>query len=481
VKDNTVMTSTAPVRAPRALYQAVWRWHFIAGLMVMPLLVMMAITGGLYLFKDELSHAIYRSYYDVPARAQPMAHASVVIAKTQTALRGRVLQYTPPDRPDRSVQLIVRAPSGQALSAYADPYDGHFLGATSYGGVMQTIRKIHSLQYFGFWASCLIEIAAGWAIIMVGTGFYLWFPRGQKGGVVTLRGDPGSRMFWRDLHAVTGSFVGLIILFLALTGMPWSLFWGVKVQTWVGQHQLYAPKAPAYTQREEMLAIPTAPTAPLNSAEVASEFPWSMEKAQGPQSTMPGMPGMEAMPDMPGMATAPTPIGIDKALAEFRALGLKGSFGLVLPVGPKSAYVANYRPMKVRQTRTIYLDQYSGKVLGDVRFKDWYPGGKAIEWGTSVHQGREYAPVNRYIMLAGCVGILLLAVSSLTMWWKRRPKGKLGLPAAPADPRVAKVVLAIMLVVGVVFPLVGLSLVLALLADWIYGRLKAPPKPALGV
>jgi uncharacterized iron-regulated membrane protein len=292
-------------------------------------------------------------------------------------------------------------------------------------------------------------------------------------------------MFWRDLHAITGSVVGLIILFLACTGMPWSLFWGVKVQTWVGQHQLYAPKAPAYTQREEMLAIPTAPTAPLNSAEVASEFPWSMEKAQAPTSAMPGMPGMEAMPgmpgmeampNMPGMTMTPQPIGIDKALDEFRAMGLTGSFGLVLPLGPKSAYVGNYRPMKVRRTRTIYLDQYSGKVLADVRFKDWYPGGKAIEWGTSVHQGREYAPVNRYIMLAGCVGIILLAASSLTMWWKRRPKGKLGLPAAPADPRVAKVVLGIMIPVGVIFPLVGVSMVVALFGEWIYARLSARPK-----
>ena len=74
----------------------------------------------------------------------------------------------------------------------------------------------------------------------------------------------------------------------------------------------------------------------------------------------------------------------------------------------------------------VYLDQYSGKVLGDVGFKDWGPAAKAIEWGIAVHQGQEYGPLNRYLMLAGCICVVLLAVTSITMWWKRRPKGSLG-------------------------------------------------------
>ena len=52
-----------------SLYRAVWRWHFIAGLLVLPFLVMMAITGGAYLFKPELDHLIYRAWEDVPPRA----------------------------------------------------------------------------------------------------------------------------------------------------------------------------------------------------------------------------------------------------------------------------------------------------------------------------------------------------------------------------------------------------------------------------
>ena len=35
-------------------YNAVWRWHFYAGLLVLPFLMLLALTGGLYLFKAEI-------------------------------------------------------------------------------------------------------------------------------------------------------------------------------------------------------------------------------------------------------------------------------------------------------------------------------------------------------------------------------------------------------------------------------------------
>ena len=67
-------------------------------------------------------------------------------------------------------------------------------------------------------------------------------PRGRPVSVQRLRnrtglasrGTPKRRMWWRDVHAVTGLFAGFFILFLAVTGMPmlWlfivpELAWGI--------------------------------------------------------------------------------------------------------------------------------------------------------------------------------------------------------------------------------------------------------------
>jgi uncharacterized iron-regulated membrane protein len=448
----------------RSLYNAVWRWHFIAGLLVLPFLVMMAITGGAYLFQPELDHLAYHRLEDVPVRASAMAPPSVVVPKVEAALHGRVLLFTLAPRPDRAVRLLVRAPSGETLTAFADPYDGHFIGATAFGGIMQLVRKIHSLQKFGFWASCLIEIVAGWAIVMVGTGVFLWWPRDHTaGGVVSVRGSPARRVFWRDVHAVTGAFAGAVILFLAVTGMPWSMFWGAHVQQWATAANLYEPPPPAQVTPDWQMSatMPNMPHAPHGAdPAVKAQMPWAMETTAMPMSQ-----------DMPGMG----PIGVDRATAIVRGLGLPPSASIALPDGPKGAYVATLRPDRVEDNRVVYLDQYTGKVLGDVGFKDWGPAAKTIEWGIAVHQGQEYGPLNRYLMLVGCISVVLLAVSAVTMWWKRRPQGSLGVPPAPADPRAMRGLIVIVVVVGIIYPLVGATLVMALVIDRLLSLIRSTP------
>jgi len=438
------------------LYRTIWRWHFFAGLLVLPFLVMMAVTGGAYLFRPELDHLIYRAIEDVPARAAPFAPASLIIRQVEAGVNGRVLEFTPAAAPNRAVQLLVRGPAGEALTVYANPYDGKVTGSSAYGGVMQLVRKIHSLQHFGFWASCLIELTAGWSIVLVGTGVFLWWPRKPAGGgVLSVRGSPRQRIFWRDLHAVTGILACAILLFLAVTGMPWSMFWGAHVQDWATKAGVNEPAPPADTTPEWLMAatMPSMPHAPHAADKpIRPDVPWAMEK-------MP-MPMSQDSPRAP-------PINIDQALARFAALGLNRTAGITLPSGPRGAYVGTWRPDRAEQARIIYLDQYSGAVLGDVGFRKWGPAGKAIEWGISVHQGQEYGPVNRYLMLLGCIAIVVMAVAAVTMWWKRRPAGTLGVPPPPAVPGMAKGFVAIMVVTGVIFPLVGASVLVALGIDWL--------------
>jgi uncharacterized iron-regulated membrane protein len=429
------------VSAP-ALYATIWRWHFIAGLLVLPFLLLLAVTGGVYLFKPELDHWMYRAMAEVPARDAGFAPMARVIAQVEGTMKGRVLQFTPSNAPTRSVRLLVRDSRGAPLTVYADPYDGHVTGSTAYGGVMQVIRKIHSLQLFGFWASCLIELAAGWSIVLVGTGVYLWWPRGRAaaGGVVSVRGAPRQRVFWRDVHAVTGVFAATVIAFLALTGMPWSMFWGAHVQDWATARHLNAPTPPAKVTPEWMMTT-TMPNMP-------STMPWAMEHASMPDSAPPA-------------SAAPAPLDADQALARFAALGVAADAGITLPEGPKGAWVATSRPDRVEETRVVYLDQYTGAILGDVGFKDWGPVGKAIEWGIAVHQGQQYGAFNRYLMLAGCIALTLMCLAAVVMWWKRRPAGSIGVPPAPRAATPLRGLVMIVATMGTLFPLVGVSLLIA--------------------
>ena len=64
----TITNRAGSARPPMSgAYRAVWRWHFYAGLLVLPVLCLMALTGGLYLFKDEIDAAVYRPYERIEA------------------------------------------------------------------------------------------------------------------------------------------------------------------------------------------------------------------------------------------------------------------------------------------------------------------------------------------------------------------------------------------------------------------------------
>ena len=88
-----------------SLYRTVWRWHFYAGLLVLPFLILLAVTGGLYLFKDEINGVIYRAYLTVtPADTLKQAQAERAVQEQQfrvlvdeTVRRAKGLLATDPD------------------------------------------------------------------------------------------------------------------------------------------------------------------------------------------------------------------------------------------------------------------------------------------------------------------------------------------------------------------------------------------------
>jgi uncharacterized iron-regulated membrane protein len=476
--------------APARFYRAVWRWHFYAGLLVLPLLAWLALTGAAFVYQQPIDAYFHRALktVQVPASAQAAAPQRLLDAAL-LAQPGQPLRYAPPARPDASAEVTVGTADGRRVVVYVDPYRVRALGSLpEHGTVAWTIRRLHSLALVGPWASALIEVAAGWAILLVLTGAYLWWPRGRRGGVTALRGRPPQRVFWRDLHALTGSVVGAMLLFLALTGMPWSWFWGAQVNRLANGHHDGYPAGlrvdlPMSTQRLSDREVPAwslrQARMPESQLPQAASMPMREAKTESAHTTaMPGMTGMQSdahdehaahggmAMDAMAQATAPGAIGLDAAVARFQARGIAAGYSVALPRGARGVYTASVYPPELAQQRVIHLDQYSGKVLLDMRYADYGPMAKALEWGINVHLGQQYGTFNQLLLIASCAGILLLCVSAVLMWWKRRPTGGLGVPPLPADRRTLRGVVALLAIGGVLFPLVGASLLLMLALDW---------------
>jgi uncharacterized iron-regulated membrane protein len=426
-----------------AVYRAVWRWHFYAGLLCLPFLVTLSVTGALYLFKDEINATVFATRSTVVPAAHPLGPDRLIFEAMQAVPGGTPLTYTDPATPDAPATVLLAEGAARTLVTL-DPADGTVLDTVDRDGEFaMVVRRLHSLAYFGPVANGIIEIVAGFAIILVITGVYLWWPRGQAGGVVTVRGTPRRRVWWRDLHAVTGLVAGGGLLFLALTGLPWSIWWGEQLRNWSNAAGLGQPTV--------LWANKPVSTVPLG--QVLDSTGWTMETAPVPRS-----------------GSGATPVGIDEAAATLSRLGMPRGYALTLPVGPQGVYAAAVYPADITRQRIVSLDQYTGRPLLDVRYGDLGPVGRIVQLGVAIHLGHYWGRANQFAMLAFCLATILLCVTAGTMWWKRRPQGGLGVPPWPRDRRVLAGVTALVLGLGALFPLTGLAILAMLGLDLALGR-----------
>ncbi|WP_158566918.1 PepSY-associated TM helix domain-containing protein [Actinomadura craniellae] len=471
-------------------YRAVWRWHFYAGLVVAPVLLVLAITGSVYLFKSPYEEWRYRDLMAVrPAgTAQPLA--AQIRAATATHPDRPMVSVIPATKPDRSTKVTLAGkesgPFAPGLSVYVNPYTGKVLGEVDESAtLMRKVRTIHGELMAGKVGDRIVEASACWALILVCSGLYLWRRgparnklRNRKGngpgtGADAATGADGAtrtgggtrngrngRPLLRRVHALTGASAGIVIVFLILSGLPWSGVWGEGLSNLSARLGSTAPDGEKYARE-------STPLAGDLTQDPATKVPWAGEKQPVPSSTPGG--GHAGHGGHTGGAVGAIPV--ETALAAARAQAThcpppECDFIVLLPKGPRGVYTVNVDSRRdPGRQRTLHVDQYSGKVLGSYGWSEYGVLAKGVEQGISLHEGRRYGLPNLLVMLGACLALITLTVTGAWMWWKRRPEGKLGAPARPADKRTSFGLIAIMVVLGVLFPLAGITMIAALLFD----------------
>ncbi len=430
-------STVAPSVRATTLHRALWRWHFYVGLVILPFLAWLAVTGGLYLYKPEIERWLYADWSVVEPR-QPLGPAAL-IASIERQTDARLIEYTnSADLRDSWRATIDR--DGDRRTIFVDPGTGRVLGTTAEGGVMETVKTLHSLSITGPVGNAMIEIVAGWTIALVLSGFVLWWPR--RATAAFRRG--GARGKWRRVHAWTGATVGVALLFLAASGLSWSVVWGSAMQTIIAKTESGRPRPPD--------VAPGGHHAPDRSlGKDDSALPWSMQR--------------DAVPHAGHALT----IDADAALAIAQARDLKAPYTLRPPGEPGRPWLVSAAVTNSRDAHVVYVDPQDGTVLLDARSRDFGVGARTFEWGLYTHMGQQYGEPNRLLMLAGAIGTLVLCITAPVLWWKRRGSRRFA-PVPVADPATSRRVAAVMLIVGLVLPLTGLTMLAALAGEWLRGK-----------
>lgn len=428
----------------RRHYQWIWRWHFYAGLIFAPFLLVLAITGGIYLFKAEIEHAIYQDLYDVEPQAETMPASHLFDAVKEQYPDAVITRYRPGETAGRSTEIGLMDGDGTAMTVFMNPYTMQMIGTLDDSDrIMDKLEKIHGELMAGTIGDRLVELAACWAIILIITGVYLWWPRKRDRiwGVVLPRVSKGKRTLVRDLHAVPAVWVSAGMFFLIMTGLPWSGFWGTQVQNIATNSGGGYPPS---------IWVGSAPLSELKTEDVA-DVGWSAENLPVPQS----------------VESAYVPLSIDDVMKVVNEREVKPGYDLFIPQTEDGVYTVSAFPAKAQDEITMHIDRYTGAVLADYRYEDYGPAGKAIALGITLHKGSQFGIINKLVGLMVCIGMIFIIVSGLVLWRKR----KHGAPARP-DAGVAKGLLVLIIVLGLLFPLAGASMLVVFVIDQIVKRVK---------
>jgi uncharacterized iron-regulated membrane protein len=125
------------------------------------------------------------------------------------------------------------------------------------------------------------------------------------------------------------------------------------------------------------------------------------------------------------------------------------------------------------QDRTLRADSAAGVIQGDFTNEQIPVLPRLVALGIHVHQA-DFGPVNIGLNTAFAISLMWLSVSGVLSWWQRRPAGKVGAPPK-VNAGIPRAVMVIALVVCVLMPLFGISILLIMFAELGVTRLRVAP------
>lgn len=474
------------VRRPRTqLFAGMWRWHFYASFLVVPVLAVLAATGLIYLFRFQLEPALHPDLMQVTPAAGATAasynyqHQLVEDALDSDGLSAAyIASMTEPKDTGSPTRFTVTLPDESSRDYFVDPYEARVLGSLNPDNTLSGVAvRLHGELMTGAVGDAVIELGACWAIVMALTGYYL-FARGwrsrrratrqARADAAMLRSSATRALTdarVRQTHGIVGAIAGIALLGLLVSGLPWTGFWGDKVQ------QLATANGSSLWADDHGGA--SNPTTTMDESlphSHATDVPWGLGESERPTSDVGEYRGTTA--------------NLDTAVVVADREQLRHPYTILLPDTPEGTFaVIGYAFDDPGQERTVHVDRYTGTVAGTYGYADYTGVAKVVSQSIALHEGRRLGVVNMTLSAAMCLGILFLCVSGPVMWWRRRPKraGRLGAPRGRLPLVATPVLLAALIALGLFLPLFGVSLVIIALLDQLVLRRVAPVRRWLDV
>ncbi|TQM38056.1 putative iron-regulated membrane protein [Pseudonocardia cypriaca] len=413
------------------------RVHFLAGILVAPFLLVLCLTGLVYVCSPQIHEDLYGRQLFVPEIGEaPRPVAEQVAAALAAHPEAELRSVVPPPEPDRTTQVNLAVPRltqrGEARTVFVDPYTNYISGElTTVDGRMPAnvwLRDLHTDLHLGAVGRLYSEVAASWLPVIVVGGLLLWTAkqgrrrRGIRELLTPLPRGKGDQARMRAVHGPLGIWLTAGLLVMSATGLTMSRFagWGLP-----------AVRAP------ELAAAPVA---------------------------------------VPGGVH---PASVDRVLQVARAEGLSGELRVVAPTAPDRPFtVAETSPGLPIRKDHIAVDPYTAQVTERIGWNDYPFLAQVREIGQQAHTGTLFGIANQIVLGLLVITTIVLILIGYRMWWQRSPYGEGKLPPVPPPAlrqltaSVGVPVVLVTVVLGWLMPAFGLSLAAFVVVDLVVAAVR---------
>jgi uncharacterized iron-regulated membrane protein len=364
------------------LKQIFGKLHLWLGLASGLVVLIVAGTGILLVFEDELDEWANHDFYfvPVPQNAQRLPVDSLYHTAVAYDPEIKVTRiYIETQEPDRSVIFMAKKNKKYTWHIAVDPYTGKLIGAREFNkrffGVVLNLHRHLCMNEVGLvitGASCLIFV------VMIITGIVLWWPKRWR--ILKQRtriawSSKWKRLNW-DLHAVGGFYVHLVLLAISLTGLTWAYDW-------------------------------------FNNAIYLLADGKPMKKVEAPANVV----------------KQPIQAGFYESLYQQtnNRLPYKGRISMLLPTADSLSVTVNKMNHEVAEnnvTDVLYFEKGTGRLLKENLFKNSSTGNKIRRMVYPIHTGKLYGLPTQIIALIAAIVAFSLPITGFLIYLVGRKKRK---------------------------------------------------------
>lgn len=202
----------------RKFKNAIRQIHLWLGLATGLVVIVIGITGSLYVFEEEIRALTQQEFRLVPVENKPFVGLDKIIADfDQLAAKDKIRSIRINEQiPNATVEITTK----KELVYYYNPYTAALVKKKGLDW-LEVVQHIHTSLLLGKTGEFIIRWSVVIFVLMLITGLILWFP-GQMRLLkqsLTIKRKASFKRLNYDLHNVLGFYASIVLLITALSGL----------------------------------------------------------------------------------------------------------------------------------------------------------------------------------------------------------------------------------------------------------------------